>query len=434
MFTLETYSAVSSIITGPLNFLYIAILTLEWRFSKRTMRILIPAFLGLMSFGNAVYFVIYGVNGDTKLTVAVATIVMIITFNLFVSRYPLLQLMSTYVSACIFTFVSDTICGILVPQAGLAHVLIKIIIYLVGAALLICFFRRPLLDVQREVQRRKWLWIMVVPLLMCLIFFYVVQMQGPLYGDSSFRPVALALCFCAICVYIYFYFVLRSLQKQYRMQSETAVLQVHLSSLKKHAETMKTMNDQIQLMQHDLRHYINMQSMCLDNGDIGGMRESLAAMSSHMSDILDSHCMHQYTGQPLIDAVLSYYADCAETEGIAYKFTLDLPDEIGDTSELAVTLSNAVENAYHACLSMSANEKREIQINGGIQNSQLAIEIINTYSGEMHFDEDGYPAAQRVGHGYGTQSIISYIKKNHGLVCYKAENGWFRVQLLIPMK
>lgn len=434
MLTLDFYSALSSIITGPLSFLFVVILTLEWRFSPRTMRILIPAFIVLLSVGSAVYFVVLGVNKDTKLHTAVFAILSFITFNLLFSRYPLLQILSTYTTACIFTFISDTVCGILVPEPGLCHVLAKAVSFLSIAAFLTCFYRSPLLKVQSELQRKKWLWMMVFPVLMCFIFFYVVQMQGPLYEDPAFRPVVLALCFCVVSVYISFYFVLCSLQKQYQMEAETTVLQVHLASLKKHAETMKAMSGQIHLIRHDLRHYVHMQSICLEHGDMAGMREALSSLSQHINDSLESHLLRQYTGQPLIDAVLSYYADCAETAAIDFQVKLSLPEAFGDTSELAVMLSNAVENAYNACQRDDSEKKRKIRITGGVEARQFFLEVSNTYSGQLYFDSKGRPSTPRAGHGYGTKSIASYAKKHHGQLYYKAEEGWFHLRFMMVLR
>lgn len=431
MFPTEIYSAVSSIMTGPLSFCYVVILTLEWRFPPRVMRWVISLFLVLLSVGSAAYFVVCGITPDTKLYTAMAAILSFIVFNLLFSRYPLLQMLSTYATACIFTFLSDTVCGILVPQAGLAHILAKIACFGIVALLLTCFIRRPLLEVQREIQQRKWLWMMIVPLLLCFIFFYVVQMQGPLYADPAFRPVVLALCFCVISVYISFYFVLSSLQKQYGMQSEAAVLKVHLSSLKKHAETMKFMSDQLCLLRHDLRHYINIQSVCMESGDINGMREALSSISKYVREGAGRCRLRQYTGQTLIDSILSYYAGRAEDADITFSIKLAFPDGLGDTSELAVMLSNALENAYNACLVICAGEKREIQVTGGMEACQFLLEVANTYTGDVRFDGRGHPVAQRLGHGYGTRSIASYAAKRHAQLYYRAESGWFRLRLIM---
>lgn len=433
MSTLDIYRAISSIITGFLSFIYVLILTLEWRFSARTMKVLIPAFLLSLSAGSALYFILYGVSDQTKLHTAVFAIVAFIAFNLTASRYPLLQIFCTYTTSCIFTFISDTICGILVPQPGLLHVLAKVGVFLAFAVLLVYFLRRPMLEVQREVQRRNWLWMMVIPLVICFAFFYVVQMQGPLYEDPMYRPVVLVLCFCVVSVYASFYFVLRSLQKQYQIQSESAILQVQLSSLKKQADTMKSMGDQISLIQHDLRHYVHIQSMCLEHGDAEGMKEALASLSQHIRDTSDSHGMYQYTGQTLVDAVLSYYADCAKSAGIVFQVRLHLPDSIDDTSELAVMLSNAVENAYHACLGMDSCENREIHITGGMDAGRFLLEVANTYQGEVRFDGRGIPITQQAGHGYGTQSIASYAKKRHAQLYYRTDGGWFRLRFVAEL-
>lgn len=39
------FDALDSIISAPLAFIYMSILSSEWRFSKKTMRILLPLFI-----------------------------------------------------------------------------------------------------------------------------------------------------------------------------------------------------------------------------------------------------------------------------------------------------------------------------------------------------------------------------------------------------
>lgn len=431
MLTIDFYSAVSSVITIPLCFLIVCILTFEWRFPPRITQLLICVFSVLLTAAGLFFFWTCGVNKSTKLYFAIFETVSIFAFNIFIAKKPLLHILSTGTTTWIFALISDTVCGTLVPQPGLAHVLMKVISFLVVALLLFCFFRRPLIAVQRGLERDKWLWMMIVPLFMCIIFFYVVQMQGPVYENAAFRPVVLALCFYAVSVYIFFYFILRSLQKQFQMQSEAAVMKVHLSSLRKHAESMKLMSDQYHLIQHDLRHYINIQSVCLENGDMDGMKKALSSISKQLKDSSGSHWLRQYTGNSLFDAVLSYYADCSEKEGIRFHAELNLPEELGDTSELAVMLSNAVENAYHACLAVDPQEKREIKITGSVKGRQFLLEVMNTYRGKIQFDGRGYPAAQETGHGYGTQSIAAYADKHDAVLCYWAENGWFQLRILL---
>lgn len=433
MFSLEFYSAVSSILTGLLSFLCVALLTLEWRFSGRTMRVLIPLFLLFLTGASAAYFMRYGVSDGTKMHITVFHIASLVAFSLTAARYPLLELLSTYTTACIFTFVSDTVCGILVPAAGLGHVAAKVAVFLVTAALLLCFLRRPLLQVQREVQRRKWLWMMAVPLLMCVILFYMMCLQGPLYEDPALRPVALALCFCVVSVYVFFYFVLCNLQRQYQMQAEAAVLEVQLSSLKKHTETIRSMNEQLQQVQHDLRHYLRIQAAFLEQGDLNGMRESLAAMSGNLESAPNPYQLRQETGQPLVDAALSYYAAQAEAAGIAFTYKMQLPESLEDFSELAVMLSNALENAFNACLALSPKMPRSVRLTGGVQAQQFLLKLENTCGDGIRFDEKGYPTAQRSGHGYGTQNIVSYAQRHHAKLDYRAEDGVFQLRLLMPL-
>lgn len=62
---------------------------------------------------------------------------------------------------------------------------------------------------------------------------------------------------------------------------------------------------------------------------------------------------------------------------------------------------------------------------------RLIFQVTNPYTGDIAFDEDGEPVAMREGHGNGCRSIAAFTRKYHTVVDYRAEDGVFRLCILV---
>lgn len=102
-----------------------------------------------------------------------------------------------------------------------------------------------------------------------------------------------------------------------------------------------------------------------------------------------------------------------------------------DEIELSLVLANAIENALHALAALPEGEKRRLRVVCRFGES-FALEIANPYAGEVLMGADGVPIASRSGHGMGMVSIRMFAEKYQALLDCSAENGVFRLRLVIP--
>ena len=93
----------------------------------------------------------------------------------------------------------------------------------------------------------------------------------------------------------------------------------------------------------------------------------------------------------------------------------------------AVYLPNALENALHACQQMNPQSQRYISLKVYEKNTQLCIQIKNSYEQPVVFADD-IPISRSVNHGIGVQSMISVVEKYHGVYGFFADHGEFRFQ------
>jgi sensor histidine kinase regulating citrate/malate metabolism len=100
-----------------------------------------------------------------------------------------------------------------------------------------------------------------------------------------------------------------------------------------------------------------------------------------------------------------------------------------DEMQLAIVVSNLLENAIHACEELPEDE-RFIEIKAKYKE-QLLLEISNPCDGKVPLDEEGHPYATAGDHGIGTTSVLAFVKQTDSEIRYIAEDKIFKVRMII---
>ena len=131
-----------------------------------------------------------------------------------------------------------------------------------------------------------------------------------------------------------------------------------------------------------------------------------------------------------VNAAIMHYVTIAERNNIDVKVSANIPyDPKVDEMQLAIAISNLLENAIHACEKLPEAE-RFIEITAKFKQ-QLLLEIVNSCDGSTEFDEDGYPVTTKAGHGIGTRSVLDFVNKTGSEIRYIAEDNKFKVRMMI---
>ena len=125
---------------------------------------------------------------------------------------------------------------------------------------------------------------------------------------------------------------------------------------------------------------------------------------------------------------MSAFGSKAKQSGILLTIDAKLPDSLpfSDT-ELCSLLSNALENAMHACERITDSKKRIIRLCVYDKNNKLCIDIRNSYQSEPTFHQ-GLPVSKEQGHGFGTKSMAHVVEKHGGVFRFFVKDGWFIFQ------
>ena len=424
-------NALDTMISVPFGLIYMVILSDGWRFSEKVMKILVPFFILCIFLVDILVFWQIGVTVDGRAMISILNIISCGIFYLIVYKYLDGRLIFIFFSACLFIFISDTISDCVFYYTDIIHLCIKISVFLVIGVLLYKIFRRPFLEVFLEV-KREWWWLTVIPLSLSFTFAFIIMVPGPLYQHPELQPQAILMCISVFCVYSAFYMFFKETKDHYRIEGSYQLLKVQVSSLKNHTDTLNAMDGQLKMYRHDMRHYINVIKTCVESHDWGSVSQVLDSMNRSLNNYNDNGKLKVYSGNPIIDATVSFFSERAKGKNIEFNVYLeDVAVESIDVTEFSVMLSNVIENAYNACTQIPEGQKRIINVNGRCEKSQYLFEIVNTYTGTIEFDSTGMPATAREGHGYGTRSIESFVRRYHGYLNYATVDGWFRVRMIL---
>ena len=122
----------------------------------------------------------------------------------------------------------------------------------------------------------------------------------------------------------------------------------------------------------------------------------------------------------------------AEESGVPLRVRAEVPHFIPVAeTDLCVLLSNALENALHACQRQNAaGLPAFIETSAYEQDGRFFLQLANTCSAPVLF-EDGVPVTREPGHGLGVRSICAIVEKYGGIYSFTQKQEQFILRISI---
>ena len=237
--------------------------------------------------------------------------------------------------------------------------------------------------------------------------------------------------FSRIFLPIFFLLIYRSMSimTQYVAKKQDEERQIRL--ITRQIESLQENNLLIEQNQHAVNE---MQEKLLGNYKTieelltAGEINAAKALIIRENEQIESTRMKIYCSEPLINAALSINKRRAEVARIKIEFKIDLAEKVvTDESDLAVLLSNLLENAITASKKQKPPLRREISLILRHKGGKNILEISNWYENEVQLGESGLPYTTEIGHGLGMSSLELFAKKYDAFVDFSQENGLVRL-------
>lgn len=428
--TLSDY--LTGALLAPLQIPGMLILVTQWRISKKAIKrlaVIIYLFMLCLSLGAVWAFglTLFARNLVLYTSTAVCWGAFMLCCRFRDGRLPF-----TIFTQLVLITVDELFVYTVLPPRTMASVVLRVVLVVVQSLFLYYVCRKPYHKMLNSVDT-GWLRMTTVPLslFICLCFSYARPLITRRTPENL--EISWALAFCALMFYVNLYYFLSAVEEKGRAEQGYALLSTQMHLLEDQTKRLTASMDADRAFRHDIRHFLNLMRASATVADPAAMDEVLHSMEMSVQDIADSYSLTRYTGNTIIDMALSLAAERAAAEGIGFSVQMFLPDDFAvDSTELAVVISNALENAITACLAMPPGAPRQIKVFNTPGQKQYYLSVQNTYAGKVEFDpHTGLPVSRHAGHGYGTQSIAVFARKHGALLQYSAKDGWFRLGLLI---
>lgn len=333
----------------------------------------------------------------------------IISLEIIQLCYGVSNSLSSILSPCLFP-VSPIYAGSLLMTGGS--------LFTFGLAYL-CFrlIKRHLLSFGEE--QSQYILIMLLPLL--LIFFVSQYISQDIYGNILVVDLRFTVLNAnhiqMLLVQLLELFSLFCILYTYKKLVQSFHLSTSLALLKQETLLQKQYYERTVSFRHDVKNHLSVLKGLLEKEN----RKEAIDYLKDLETVTNSIILPCYTNNPVLDILIGNKFGLAEAEGISVSCSLKLPKPCGITNmDLCIMMSNALDNALHACKKLNTSARRYIHISGHQQSNLFLMEIENSYDGK-HIPKKGV----------GLSNINSIAQKYQGTLHINCLDCRFCLSILL---
>ena len=262
--------------------------------------------------------------------------------------------------------------------------------------------------------------------------YYIFDYTTKIYTDLLVEGNPIAAEFMSfVCSTAYLIFVLRSSEEKWiRNQLELTQdsLNLQISQAVREIDTLRESQQKTRQYRHDLRHHMQYLSSCMENEKLEHAKEYIRGICSEIEDSK----VTVYCENEAANLIFSAFAGRAKEQKVSMLVKAQISRNLHiSESDLCVLLSNALENALHACNSLKNNtEDLVIEVSAFQKNQKLFLQIMNPCGSDITFVQ-GIPVTEQPGHGIGVRSICALVERYEGIYTFEVLDGKFILRISI---
>lgn len=286
-------------------------------------------------------------------------------------------------------------------------------------------FTKKFIDKNRynEMESRD-LYKYVVSLIVCVATSLVI------ITDNSISSVSLLIvCGSFLIINLIMIFLLDDISEKQKNKTENQILRDQMDAYEREISIQNEKSEQLRALRHDMKRHIAEINAIARKGDYELLEEYIGSIEDVLKDttpICDS-------GNSGLDTILNYMLSRAVSKNIHVKTKLAVPKDVQIAIyDMNVILGNLIENAIEANEDVE-NPQIDILIN--YVKGSLAIELSNTYHGEIQFKGD-LPVTtkkEKEKHGYGIMNIKKVLDKYNHTLDFDVSDDRFTVRILMKV-
>ncbi|MCI8482979.1 MAG: sensor histidine kinase [Lachnospiraceae bacterium] len=231
----------------------------------------------------------------------------------------------------------------------------------------------------------------------------------PICGASVFSSFG--------CMYLASYICL-SVQTRYRVQ-ELELKQAYYQERIKEEERVRA-------VYHDMKNHLLVLEGQIQSQETAGMIQKLQQEVESYEDYVN-------TGSTILDIILREKAEIARKKQIDLSVAADLRGvDFMEPLDISTIFGNGLDNAIEASEKLTEEQRVILAKAGRVQNF-FSVLIENNYAEEAKDRKKRTAKQDDFLHGFGILNMEKAVKKYHGQLVAKGENGKFTLKILIPI-
>ena len=277
-----------------------------------------------------------------------------------------------------------------------------------------------------ETADRKYVFVILMPAL--LIFLASEYINENVYGNTMtgekegmmsgaapyqmllMQALGVASLFCILFSY-------KKLAESFRLNKETAMLELQAHSLQQYVEEAKLRYEKTKSFRHDIKNHITVVKELLKDQKAEEALQYVDGMEKLTTDI----SFPVSTNHPVLDIMIGNKLGIAEENQIEVQCSLAVPYPCGISDiDFCIILGNALDNAVSACNRIGSGKSKYIHVTGKVQGDFLLMEIENSYIGR-----------REIRSGTGLTNIRVAVEKYQGAMEIRTEEEKFVLSLLL---
>ena len=298
---------------------------------------------------------------------------------------------------------------------------------IVTLPLLFCLLRfvaPSVRSLSRETKKVQWRFGMIPAL--GYGFDYLTRIYTDLLSEGAPAAVEFMPFVCSVA---YLMFVLRTSEEKEmrsRLEQTQDSLNLQMAQAVREIEALRKSQQTASTYRHDLRHHMQYLLACVENGKTEQAQTYIHEVCSE----IEANKVTVFCENEAANLIFSAFASRAEESGIPMKIQTQIPQIIPvSESDLCVCLSNALENALHACKKVKEKgEDTSIEVTAYEKNGKFFFQCINSCEADVAFS-NGIPVTDEPGHGIGVRSICAIVERYRGLYSFEVRNSRFVLRL-----
>lgn len=251
----------------------------------------------------------------------------------------------------------------------------------------------------------------------CGSIFLTLQTLEQINIDTAFSWLFLSIIIGLVLILAYF-----SIQQKYEKDA-LELAEIRNNLLESNYNNIKTLYETNAKLFHDFKNHIKVIDRLIDTGNSDELKEYISGFE--LSD--KSLEATVWTEDIVVNFILNNKIEAAKQEGITVSANIDFPLKANIRSnDVTTLLANLFDNAIEACMQLSKEQERNLNVVIRQVNDMLMIKMENSCYAKPMMKENRFLTTKKneAFHGWGLKSVESTVKKYNGsLDCNYDEAG-----------